>query len=211
MARRARGDGSDTRQRFDAFDTASLLAFCVSVPLFVPVLTMWQGLTASTAPAASSFLPIVPFASAVPLSAMFTALAFLFVCLLKTAHARVSRTILVVALACYAAGYALLDLWSSGVLGGSMVETVCGLTLGFGAAVMCLVWVSRLRLLEFKRALMLVWLAACCLFAAAAGLPLLGADATRAVLSATALLALIGCARLSFGANTRTSWPRRWA
>lgn len=198
MARRARGDGSDTRQRFDAFDTASLLAFCVSVPLFVPVLTMWQGLTASTAPAASSFLPIVPFASAVPLSAMFTALAFLFVCLLKTAHARVSRTILVVALACYAAGYALLDLWSSGVLGGSMVETVCGLTLGFGAAVMCLVWVSRLRLLEFKRALMLVWLAACCLFAAAAGLPLLGADATRAVLSATALLALIGCARLFF-------------
>ena len=191
-------DGSSLVQRFDMLDMLALLAFCMSVPLFLPVLASWEDMTISTASAGSTFLPMVPFASALSLSAMFTALAFLFVCLLKTAHARVSRPIMVLALACYAVGYALLLLWSCGLAGGSAIETLCGLMLGFGAAVMCLVWVSRLCLLEFRRALVVVWLAGCGLFASAAVLPLLGEGVAKGVLSGAALLALGGCARLFF-------------
>lgn len=184
-------------QRFDAFDTLAFLAFCMSVPLFLPVLDLWRGMTVS-AEGAWSFLPSVPFSSALSLSAMFTALAFLFICLLKTAHARVSRTVMLLALAGYAAGYVLLDLWSLGVLDGSIVEAASGLMMGFGAAVMCLVWVGRLHVLEFKRALVVVWLAGCILFAGVALLSLAGPTLARLVLSAAALLAVAGCARLFF-------------
>lgn len=184
-------------QRFDAFDTLAFFAFCMSVPLFLPVLELWHDMTVPVS-ASWSFLPSVPFASAMSLAAMFTALAFLFICLLKTAHARVSRTIMLVALVCYAAGYALLDLWSFGVLDGSLVEAGCGLMMGFGAAVMCLVWVSRLHVLEFRRALIVTWAAGCALFASAALLPLLGATPARIVLTVAAALSVAGCARLFF-------------
>ena len=33
-------------QRFDAFDTLAFFAFCMSVPLFLPVLELWHGMTA---------------------------------------------------------------------------------------------------------------------------------------------------------------------
>lgn len=184
-------------QRFDAFDTLAFFAFCMSVPLFLPVLELWHGMTAPVS-ASWSFLPSVPFASAMSLAAMFTALAFLFICLLKTAHARVSRTIMLVALVCYAVGYVLLELWSFGMLDGSLVEAGCGLMMGFGAAVMCLVWVSRLHVLEFRRALMVTWVAGCTLFASAVLLPLLGATPARIVLSVAAALSVAGCARLFF-------------
>ena len=98
-------------KRFDLLDTLSFFAFCMSVPLFLPVLEQWRGMTSSVA-VSWSFLPSVSFSAALSLAAMFTALAFLFICLLKTAHARVSRTIMLLALACYAIGYGLLDLWS---------------------------------------------------------------------------------------------------
>lgn len=189
--------GTGIIQRFDAFDMLSFYAFCMSVPLFLPVLDLWRGMT-SPASDSWSFLPSAPFASALSLAAMFTALAFLFICLLKTAHARVSRTIMLTALACYAAGYALLDLWSFGMLDGSLVEPVCGLMMGFGAAVMCLVWVSRLHVLEFRRALVVVWVAGCVLFASAALLPLVGPTPARVVLSGAAALSVGGCARLFF-------------
>ena len=138
-------------KRFDLLDTLSFFAFCMSVPLFLPVLEQWRGMTSSVA-VSWSFLPSVSFSAALSLAAMFTALAFLFICLLKTAHARVSRTIMLLALACYAIGYGLLDLWSFGALDGSVVEAGSGLMMGFGAAVMCLVWMSRLHVLEFRRA-----------------------------------------------------------
>ena len=153
-------------KRFDLLDTLSFFAFCMSVPLFLPVLEQWRGMTSSVA-VSWSFLPSVSFSAALSLAAMFTALAFLFICLLKTAHARVSRTIMLLALACYAIGYGLLDLWSFGALDGSVVEAGSGLMMGFGAAVMCLVWMSRLHVLEFRRALVVAWVAGCVLFAAA--------------------------------------------
>lgn len=184
-------------QRFDAFDTIAFFAFCMSVPLFLPVLDQWRSMIPSD-PESWSFLPSVPFSSAMSLAAMFTALAFLFICLLKTAHARVSRAVMSLALACYAVGYGLLDMWSLGLLDGSLVEAVCGFMVGYGAAVMCLVWVSRLHVLEFRGALVLVWAAGLVLFGSAATLPLLGVSANRAVLTAAAALSIAGCARLFF-------------
>ena len=167
-------------KRFDLLDTLSFFAFCMSVPLFLPVLEQWRGMTPSVA-VSWSFLPSVSFSAALSLAAMFTALAFLFICLLKTAHARVSRTIMLLALACYAIGYGLLDLWSFGALDGSVVEAGSGLMMGFGAAVMCLVWMSRLHVLEFRRALVVAWVAGCVLFASASLLPMLGATPARTV------------------------------
>ena len=92
---------------------------------------------------------------------------------------RDSRTIMLLALACYAIGYGLLDLWSFGALDGSVVEAGSGLMMGFGAAVMCLVWMSRLHVLEFRRALVVAWVAGCVLFASASLLPMLGATPAR--------------------------------
>ena len=184
-------------KRFDLLDTLSFFAFCMSVPLFLPVLEQWRGMTSSVA-VSWSFLPSVSFSAALSLAAMFTALAFLFICLLKTAHARVSRTIMLLALACYAIGYGLLDLWSFGALDGSVVEAGSGLMMGFGAAVMCLVWMSRLHVLEFRRALVVAWVAGCVLFASASLLPMLGATPARTVLTVAAALSVVGCARLFF-------------
>lgn len=183
--------------QFDAFDTAALLFFCMSVPLLLPVLEFWQHATTPVL-GAGSFLPAVSFSTALSLAAMFTSLAFLFVCLLKTAHARLNRTIVLLALGCYALGYALLDLWSFGVVDGSLVEAVCGLAMGFGAAVMSLVWVSRLRALAFRRALAVVWTSALGLFAGSVLLPMLNDDAARVALTCAAALSLAGCARLFF-------------
>lgn len=182
-------------QRFDTFDTLSFLAFCMSVPLFLPVLDLWLGMTA-TSSSGWGFLPTAPFSGAMALSAMFTALAFLFVCLLKTAHAHVSRAIMALALVCYTCGYALLELWSFGVIGGSVVEAASGLMLGFGAAIMCFVWVSRLHVPEYKGALIVVWLAGCCLFGGVSLLSLASDVVARLALAAAALTSLAGCARL---------------
>ena len=184
-------------QGFDIFDTVAFYAFFLSSPLFLPVLDQWRSMTISSMNS-WSFLPSVPFASALSLAAMFTALAFLFICLLKTAHARVSRSIMVLALICYVLGYSLLDLWAFGVLDGSIVETVSGLMMGFGAAIMSLVWVSRLHVLEFKNALRVVWVAACCLFGGAVFLQLVDASLAKVLLAAAALLSVVGCARLFF-------------
>lgn len=182
---------------FDAFDTLAFFAFCMSVPLLLPVLELWGGM-APAIPVPSSVLPSVPFVRAMSLAAMFTALAFLFICLLKTAHARVSRIIMGVALVCYAAGYALMSMWSLGIFDNTLVEAACGLMVGFGATIMCLAWVNRLQVLEFKRAFVVAWVAGCSLFASTALLYLAGVGPARIVLSVAAGISVIGCARLFF-------------
>ena len=47
-------------KRFDLLDTLSFFAFCMSVPLFLPVLEQWRGMTSSVA-VSWSFLPSVSF------------------------------------------------------------------------------------------------------------------------------------------------------
>ena len=184
-------------KRFDLLDTLSFFAFCMSVPLFLPVLEQWRGMTSSVA-VSWSFLPSVSFSAALSLAAMFTALAFLFICLLKTAHARVSRTIMLLALACYAIGYGLLDLWSFGALDGSVVEAGSGLMMGFGAAVMspgvdepaaCARVQARARCGVGRRLRPVRKRVA----AAHAG-----RDACPDVLTVAAALSVVGCARLFF-------------
>ena len=55
---------------------------------------------------------------------------------------------------------------------------------------MCLVWVSRLHVLEFRRALVVAWVAGCVLFASASLLPMLGATPARTVLTVAAALSV---------------------
>lgn len=66
------------------------------------------------------------------------------------------------------------------------------------AAVMCLVWMSRLHVLEFGRALVVAWVAGCVLFASASLLPMLGATPARTVLTVAAALSVIRVRRLFF-------------
>lgn len=93
----------------------------MSVPLFLPVLEQWRGMTSSVA-VSWSFLPFGVVFGRVVAGGHVHGARVLFICLLKTAHARVSHTIMPLALACYAIGYGLLDLWSFGALDGSVVE-----------------------------------------------------------------------------------------
>lgn len=192
----------------DALDLLTFFAFCASVPLFVPVLDVWRAMLPPLVVDGSS-LPTVMFSSALPLSAMFTSLAFLFVCLLKTAHARVSRTVMILALVCYGGGYGLLALWSARVLVGPMVGAISGLMVGFGAAVLCLVWVSGLRVLEFRRALLITWIAASCLFGGTLILSLVDPAIARVALTAAAWVAVMGAARFYFRAEAESDRAQR--
>lgn len=180
---------------FDAGDTLSLAAFCMSVPFLVPVFVFWQGITPDSVPGFGLMSSIVPFSSTLPLSAMVTALAFLFVCLLKTAHARIGHRVMISAFACYVAGYVLLNLWSLNVVGGTALGAVCGLLLGYGAAVLCFIWVQGASPKRFRSALALTWLCACCLFASAAVLPMLEVGVARAAVDVAAALSVVGCLR----------------
>lgn len=191
-----RWEGAYLGRRLPVVDVASFFSFCLSVPLLLPVLELWQSMTVPSAPDAGSFLPAVPFATALSLASMFTALAFLFVCLLKTGYIGVSATVALPAFVSYVSGYVLLNLWSAELLVGPVVEVACGLMLGFGAAVICLMWMTRLRIPEFRGALAVVCIAACCQCGGSIVLSLLGADIARNVLMVAALLSSVGNLRL---------------
>ncbi len=79
------------------------------------------------------------------LAAMFTALAMLFVCLVKTAHARTGAPVLRAGAAAYAAGYVgiAVAVWLPSPP--PYFAEVASVLLGAGAAVLCLAWVLRVR------------------------------------------------------------------
>lgn len=79
------------------------------------------------------------------LAAMFTALAMLFVCLVKTAHARIGAPVLRAGAAAYAAGYVgiAVAVWLPSPP--PYFAEVASVLLGVGAAVLCLAWALRVR------------------------------------------------------------------
>lgn len=144
----------------------------------------WQGLSLMDPPSGG----VSPLLAA-SLAAMFVALAMLFVCLVKTAHARIGRSVLCAGAAAYAAGYACLaaSVWMPAPP--PYFAVVAAVPLGMGAAVLCLAWALRVRWPDCSVALagaLLAVLAGC---AVGAALFLVG-DA-RAVI---AVLAALGCA-----------------
>lgn len=192
MARFAKGSVFDGLGLLDA---TAFVCFCSSVPLLLPVFDLWRGMISSD-PAAWLFFSSASFSNSLCLSAMFTALAFLFACLLRTGHARVGRGLIVSALGCYVAGYVLIILWSYGVVEGWPIEMGCGLTMGYGGAVISLFWASHLRFSGFKAALRAVWVVGCVVFANFAFLTFFGNDAVRVVLGTEALVSVVGCTRV---------------
>ncbi len=182
-------------KRFGAFETVSFFLFCASAPLVLPVFDIWRMLVPFEA-SQNSLVPSALFYDALPLSAMFTALVFLFVCLLKTAYARINVRVMMSALMCYVCGCALACLLSIGVVSGELAGTLCGLAIGYGGAVMVLFWVSNLHLPDFRGALFVAWSAACALFVNVAFMALADISVVRACLMVEALLASLGCGRL---------------
>ncbi len=182
-------------KRLGAFGTLAFFLFCASSPLLFPVFDIWRVLV-SFEVARQSFFPSASFYDALPLSAMFTALVFLFVCLFKTAYARISSKVMISALFCCVLGYVLINLLGVGRLSSELIGTGCGLALGYSSAVMALFWVGNLHFSDFRGALFLAWVAACALFINIAVMGLLEDKVVRICLTSEALLSALGCARL---------------
>ncbi len=134
----------------DPFGQITLLAFFASMPMLLPsldalhdilVLAGWQmELSAEGA----------PFLWTMPLAVMFTALAFLFICLLKTAYTHLGKRLVLVGGCAYVLGYLMivLTVWSPDHP--PILLTVGGIPLGFGLAILCMTWATRVRLSNFR-------------------------------------------------------------
>ena len=176
---------------------ASLLALFASLPVWQALLDALPDLHAQAGQTAWQTTPyFVPAA----LSAMGCALAILFVCLLKTAQARISSRLLLAAGGLYLAGnlaVAVLALGRGGVGGASAVPTavsaVCGGALGAGGVLLCAAWFLRVRWSDTRGALAGVVEACATAFAVHAALELLGpGPAPQLVLCSLAVLGTLG-------------------
>ena len=181
-------------KRFGVFGSISFFLFCASTPLLFPIFDIWRKLVPFEV-VDQTFFPSASFYDALPLAAMFTALAYLFVCLLKTEYAHISRRVLISALICYTAGCLAADSLGVGLLHSELMETACGLALGYGGAVMALFWVSNLRVSDVSSALLVSWIAALILFLNAALMTLFDENLERVCLTVEMLLSVAGCAQ----------------
>ncbi len=145
-----------TTHRWGGFDVASLLAmaaFFSTVPLLLlPLNMMYSMLLGVGSEPVLMPLGSSPFLLATALSAMFTALAMLFVCLLKTAYARIGRLLLIAAGAAYLAGMGVVCVAHFVPGMPSSVVTIAGAPLGFGTAVLCMAWARQVKLRDFSMA-----------------------------------------------------------
>lgn len=137
------------------------------------------------------------------LAAMFTALAMLFVCLVKTAHARIGAPVLRAGAAAYAVGYVGIAaaIWLPEPP--PYLAEVASVLLGVGAAVLCFAWALRVRWPDCGVALagsFLTVLAGC---AVGAVLAVVGDPKIAAV-----ALALLGCLGAAGSVGT-LAMPRR--
>ena len=170
----------------------SFFLFCASTPLLFPIFDIWRSLVPSEV-VSQAFFPSASFYDALPLAAMFTALAYLFICLLKTEYARIGRRVLASALVCYIAGCLVAHFLGIGLMRSELAETICGLAMGYGGAVMALFWISNLHVSDLPSALLVSWIAALALFLNAALMALLDESLVRICLTLEMLLSIAGC------------------
>lgn len=181
---------------FDVISLLSLAAFFSGMPfLLAPLNLMRPLLDAATAEPVLEPLSSTPFLTAMALAAMFASLAMLFVCLLKTAFARLGRRLLVAAGCAYLVGMAVACLarFASGVP--LSVIVVAGAFVGAGGAVLCMAWARQAHLPDLRVALFSLVALGAVLFALDALLSLAG-DAVRALaLVSLAVAGTVGCLR----------------
>lgn len=137
------------------WEKVALFAFMASLPVWTPILglTACFGGPAHIVPGTPQDKMLVPMA----LSAMACALALLFVCLLKTAHAHLDKRLVGAMGAAYVLGLVLRALVRAGFSPASVSATtpgiIVGLLLGFSSVVLFARWTLRLRWSDARRSL----------------------------------------------------------
>lgn len=191
---------------FDMLSLLSLTAFFASMPFLLAPLNLLRPLLfQATAEPLLEPLSATPFLAAMALAAMFASLAMLFVCLLKTAYARLGRRLLIAAGGAYLVGMAFTCLarFAPGVPSSLLV--VAGAFVGAGGAVLCMAWARRVHLPDLRASLASLVALGAALFVLDALISLAG-DAVRAIaLLALAAAGTAGCLR---GALARRAAPR---
>lgn len=182
---------------FDTFGKISFVCFFVSVPLALPVLELWRSILG---PAVQSTMGMqeeaAPFLATMSLAAMFTALAFLFICLLKTAYARIGLRLLRVASLSYVVGSILLCLMGWGVVTSSAALSLAGVLLGFGSAILAMFWIRRLQVKRFRQAFIVVLALLAAIALLVLTLSLVDARVVATLLALAACLSVLGALRL---------------
>ena len=134
-------------------DVAAALCFFATLPVALPIFDLlnWTYEVDSAGAGATAFF------SPMALGSMGCALAILFICLLKTAHARLARGTVAVGAACHTAGLLVCAALAgpTGLSQGasSAVSIVMGALLGAGSVLVCCAWALRLRCSNARQAL----------------------------------------------------------
>jgi DNA-binding CsgD family transcriptional regulator len=199
----------------DPFGQVTLLAFFSSLPVLLPSLdTLHNILTLVGWHMGPSSGDETPFLWTMPLTVMFTALAILFVCLLKTAYIHVGRKLVFAGACAYVVGYLILVIAAWHPDYPQILLTAGGIPLGFGLAMMCMTWATHVRLSDFRASLTTLLIVVLLCSAINAALFLL--MPTSAILIAFALAclgtagALRGSLRINAGRRTFGNAGSNW-
>lgn len=142
-------------EELDTVDRFSLVAFIASCPVFLPCFDMLHGMLGELgfftdigfeAGRESSFL------FTMPLAIMFTALAILLVCLLKTTFSWMGRRTIGASGGLYVVGYALLVYAAWNADSPLAMLDGAGVLIGVGLVVMALTWMTRLFFEDLRHA-----------------------------------------------------------
>lgn len=186
---------------FDVVSLLSLAAFFASTPLLLAPLDLMRSIlaSASTEPVLEP-LTSAPFLTAVALAAMFASLAMLFVCLLKTAYARLGRRLLAGAGASYALGMLVVCASHFSAPVPQLVVVSAGALIGAGGAVLCMAWARQVALPDLRAALGALVALGAAVFALDALLLLAGVPLRAVAVALLAVAGTLGCVRSAWTA-----------
>ncbi len=143
------------------FDIVALFAYAASSPVLLPVLDAWRTVFVNRGRSVDlMFTTVAPLMRMMAIVAMVTALAFLFICLLKPTFVHLGKRLVALGCAAEVAGPALLIAWYQMGTPSVAFQSFAGAALGFGAAVMFLVFFTRMRAQGYRCALAECWLLA---------------------------------------------------
>lgn len=137
---------------FDPLDFCCLLAFFASAPALLPNLDSLRRLMLE-----ATGIPLQLFAdfgltllTTMAIAAMFTALAVLFICLLKTTYGGLSRQLVFGGGLAYLIGLLVLFVAAYCPTCPLLVEQIAGVPVGFGFAILCMAWIKRVTVADYR-------------------------------------------------------------
>lgn len=178
---------------------AALVLYIATLPLLFPNLDFAHRIFVSGSEGARALVSVQDpsFLRALALSALFTALAMLFVCLVKTAYGRMTVRLVGTGAAAWMLGAALVTACGFGWFPFVLVRQVAGVALGFGSAILAMGWMSMIRPMAFRATLR----AACGLFLGAVAF-----DAALVAMPQSVSIAIWCTAALLAGVGSFASW-----